>query len=60
VFHAGTTASDGGFVASGGRVLDVTALGPTIADARARAYAAVDLIRWPGEQHRGDIAAHPS
>ncbi|HEX3455615.1 MAG TPA: phosphoribosylamine--glycine ligase, partial [Gaiellaceae bacterium] len=60
VFHAGTTASDDGFVASGGRVLDVTALGPTIAAARARAYAAVDLIRWPGAQHRFDIAAHPT
>lgn len=61
VFHAGTTAGpDGGFVASGGRVLDVTALGATIPAARARAYEAVELIAWPGEQHRFDVAAHPS
>ena len=61
VFHAGTRAGpDGATVASGGRVLDVTALGPTIADARGRAYEAVRLISWPGEQHRSDIAAHPS
>ena len=41
-------------------MLDVTALGSTIADARARAYAAVDLITWPGVQYRPDIAAHPT
>src|SRR5262249_10956734 len=60
VFHAGTTSVDGGVVASGGRVLDVTALGPTIGQARARAYEAVDLVSWPGAHHRDDIAAHPS
>jgi len=65
VFHAGT--SDGGsanagsgFTTAGGRVLDVTALGATIAEARVRAYEAVDLIGWPGEQHRRDIAAWPT
>jgi phosphoribosylamine---glycine ligase len=42
---------------SGGRVLDVTALGPTIAEARRRAYDAVSRISWPGMHHRSDIAA---
>ncbi|MET0275438.1 MAG: phosphoribosylamine--glycine ligase, partial [Acidimicrobiia bacterium] len=61
VFHAGTTQSiDGELVASGGRVLDVTAMGATIDAARARAYEAVDLISWPGAQHRRDIAQNPS
>jgi phosphoribosylamine---glycine ligase len=45
-------------VTAGGRVLDVTATGATIAEARERAYAAVDHIRWPGRQHRTDIAAN--
>ncbi|MET0420352.1 MAG: phosphoribosylamine--glycine ligase [Acidimicrobiia bacterium] len=61
VFHAGTAqSSDGELVASGGRVLDVTAMGATIDAARARAYEAVDLISWPGAQHRRDIAQNPS
>ncbi len=38
---------DGRIVANGGRVLNVSALGMTVADAQARAYAAVDRIRWP-------------
>ncbi len=42
---------------AGGRVLDVTALGPTIAEARARAYRAVSHITWPGMHYRHDIAA---
>ena len=48
---------DGEFVTSGGRVLDVTALGATAADARDRAYAAVDRIDFDGRQVRRDIAA---
>ncbi len=58
VFHAGTTrdpASDG-VVTSGGRVLGVTALGTTLDEARARAYAGVAAIDWPGMQYRTDIA----
>ena len=43
-------------VTSGGRVLGVTALGGTLAEARARAYAGVDAVTWPGMQHRTDIA----
>jgi len=45
-----------GGVTAGGRVLDVTALGDGLADARQRAYSAVDLISWPGMQYRRDIA----
>lgn len=56
VFHAGTsTAESGDVVATGGRVLNVTATGPTIADAQKRAYAAVDLIDWPEGFCRRDI-----
>jgi len=56
VFHAGTALSDDGRVlATGGRVLGVTALGPTVAEAQKRAYAAVDLIDWPGGFCRRDI-----
>ncbi|MEU6855427.1 phosphoribosylglycinamide synthetase C domain-containing protein, partial [Rothia kristinae] len=40
----------------GARVLAVVALGEDLADARARAYAGVEAISWPGEQHRTDIA----
>ena len=43
-------------VTAGGRVLNVTGFGPSIADARTQAYAAVDLIDWPGKQFRTDIA----
>jgi phosphoribosylamine--glycine ligase len=58
VFHAGTARrDDGALVTAGGRVLDVTATGPTIADARRRAYEAAARITWPGVQHRTDIAA---
>lgn len=57
VFHAGTTVSDDGIVSSGGRVLSVTAHGESLAQARERAYAAVDLIRLEGSHHRRDIAA---
>jgi phosphoribosylamine---glycine ligase len=58
VFHAGTARGpDGGLRTSGGRVLDVTATGPTVAAARDTAYAAVERITWRGVQYRPDIAA---
>jgi phosphoribosylamine---glycine ligase len=57
VFHAGTQQADRRLVTAGGRVLDVTALAPTLAEARARAYEAAELISWPGVQYRRDIAA---
>ena len=56
VFHAGVTRdADGRLVASGGRVLNVCARAATLAEARVRAYAAVDRIRLPGGFHRRDI-----
>jgi phosphoribosylamine--glycine ligase len=56
VFHAGTRKDGDQIVVSGGRVLGVTALGTTIADARDRAYAAVKKIRFDGAHYRTDIA----
>jgi phosphoribosylamine--glycine ligase len=56
VFHAGTKSVDGRIVANGGRVLAVTARAKTVAEARARAYAAIDRIDWPGGFCRRDIA----
>lgn len=57
VFHAGTRRDEkGALVASGGRVLNVCALGDDVAQARERAYAAVKAIDWPGGFHRSDIA----
>jgi len=56
VFHAGTAKKDGKIVTNGGRVLGVTALGDTIAEAKARAYEAVDKIRFEGAYCRRDIA----
>jgi phosphoribosylamine--glycine ligase len=55
VFHAGTAARDSGLVAKGGRVLAVTAVGETFAEARARAYRAVDQIDFADGFHRRDI-----
>ena len=55
LFHAGTALKDGALVANGGRVLNVTALGASVAEAQARAYAAVDRIDWPGGFCRRDI-----
>ncbi|MBY0396483.1 MAG: phosphoribosylamine--glycine ligase [Thermoleophilia bacterium] len=55
VFHAGTAEKDGHIVASGGRVLNVTARGATLAEARDRAYAMVDRILWPEGFCRRDI-----
>jgi phosphoribosylamine--glycine ligase len=56
LFHAGTALSDGQLVTAGGRVLDVTAVAPTIGEARERAYAAAELVRFDGKQLRGDVA----
>ncbi|EPX78607.1 phosphoribosylamine--glycine ligase [Salipiger mucosus] len=55
VFHAGTAERDGRIVASGGRVLNATARGATLAEARARAYALVDGVDWPEGFCRRDI-----
>ena len=55
VFHAGTAMKDGRLVANGGRVLNVTATAPTIAQAQRRAYEAVDKIDWPEGFCRRDI-----
>ena len=61
VFHAGTARDDAGrLVSAGGRVLGVTALGGSIADARASAYAAVDRIALAGKQVRRDIGLRGS
>jgi phosphoribosylamine--glycine ligase len=55
IFHAGTERRDGQIVTAGGRVLSVTATGKDVAEAQARAYAAVDLIHWDGAFCRRDI-----
>ena len=55
VFHAGTALGDGGLVAKGGRVLAVTAVADSFANARARAYRAVDQIDFADGFHRRDI-----
>jgi phosphoribosylamine---glycine ligase len=57
IFHAGTTLENGMVVTDGGRVLGVTALGDTIADARRRAYEAVGKVHYQGAFYRRDIAA---
>jgi phosphoribosylamine---glycine ligase len=57
VTHAGTARRDGEVVTAGGRVLNVTGIGPTAADARQRAYDAAELITFEGRQMRTDIAA---
>ena len=55
VFHAGTAEKDGQVVTSGGRVLCVTALGDSVADAQRHAYEAVAKITWRDAYHRTDI-----
>jgi phosphoribosylamine--glycine ligase len=55
IFHAGTARDDGRILANGGRVLSVSALGATVTEAQARAYAAVDRIAWPEGFCRRDI-----
>jgi phosphoribosylamine---glycine ligase len=56
VFHAGTALRHGRLVTNGGRILDVTATGPTITEARARAYEAAEKIAFDGARYRSDIA----
>lgn len=56
VFHAATRAAGDHFTPNGGRVLNITALGSTIDVARAKAYAAINHIDWPGGFYRRDIA----
>jgi phosphoribosylamine--glycine ligase len=55
VFHAGTRRDGDRVLATGGRVLNITALGSTVADAQTRAYAAAKRIDWPGGFYRHDI-----
>src|SRR5262247_4535262 len=55
IFHAGTKADGSRILANGGRVLNVCALGKTVGEAQARAYRAVDRIRWPDGFCRRDI-----
>ena len=55
IFHAGTKRVGDRFLAAGGRVLDITARGPNIREAQARAYAAIAKIDWPGGFCRSDI-----
>lgn len=54
-FHAGTTKRDGQVVANGGRVLNLTARGATLAEAQAQAYGLVDAVEWPEGFCRRDI-----
>ena len=55
VIHSGTTHTGGRTYATGGRVLGVTAVGATVADAQKRAYKTVDIIDWPEGFCRRDI-----
>jgi phosphoribosylamine--glycine ligase len=58
VYAAGVAAGDDGHLRTGGgRVLNVVGRGPDLAAARARAYAGVDAISWPGSHFRRDIGA---
>jgi phosphoribosylamine--glycine ligase len=56
VFHAGTAQKNGLLLTNGGRVLGVTAAGPSIADAKKKAYKAADKIKFDGVYFRRDIA----
>jgi phosphoribosylamine--glycine ligase len=60
VFHAGTVQRDGRVLTAGGRVLTVSALGPSLEDARAAAYEACGRISFDGMQYRRDIALLPT
>ncbi|KGJ20402.1 phosphoribosylamine--glycine ligase [Paracoccus sanguinis] len=55
LFHAGTAAQEGRIVANGGRVLNATGRGATLAEAQARAYALADAVDWPEGFYRRDI-----
>jgi phosphoribosylamine--glycine ligase len=57
VFQGGTAMRGDALVTNGGRILSVTAVGPTVAGARDRAYAAVETIRFDGARYRTDIGA---
>jgi phosphoribosylamine---glycine ligase len=57
VFHAGTARNGDALVTNGGRILNVTGLGATVAEARGRAYAACERISFPNMRYRRDIAA---
>jgi phosphoribosylamine---glycine ligase len=56
VYHAATRLEEGRLYTAGGRVLNVVGTGDSIIEARARAYAAVEFIDFPGKQYRTDIA----
>ena len=56
MLHAGTRATAAGIVTAGGRVLSITAQGESLAQARNRAYKAIDRISIEGAHHRSDIA----
>ena len=60
VLHGGTREVDGAIFADGGRVLTITALGSDVAEARERAYAAIDRIKWPEGFFRRDIGRRAS
>jgi phosphoribosylamine--glycine ligase len=55
IFHAGTKAEGGKILANGGRVLNVSAIGQTVKEARSRAYEAIARIHWPDGFCRSDI-----
>jgi phosphoribosylamine--glycine ligase len=57
VFHAGSSRRDGRWIATGGRVLGVTAVGGDLAEARSRAFEAASMISWEGMHYRNDIGA---
>jgi phosphoribosylamine--glycine ligase len=57
VFHAGTATDGPRVVVDGGRVLNLVGTGPTLEEARERAYTAVGAVGWPGMQFRTDIAS---
>jgi len=57
VFHAGTALNGDQLVTNGGRILNVTGVGASVAAARERAYEACELISFPGMRYRRDIAA---
>jgi phosphoribosylamine--glycine ligase len=57
VFHAGTAVREGALVSAGGRVLNVTAVGDSLHEARERVYAAIERIDFPGAQFRTDVAS---
>ena len=56
VFHSGTALQDGQLLTNGGRILGVTGVGPDVAAARTAAYAAAELVSFPGARRREDIA----